>query len=383
MTLRSTFRPLARVLARGAHRLSFRARALGHRAGTRMLLISDELAYTSEEQFAPIRRHAAPLRRELRLVTLHLPLGIAMRKSTAYFARFDIVGFKLSFRAAEEDVLAVARKLRARIGPGARLIYFDGDDDSGVQYPALLPLVDLYVKKHLYRNPADYARTYIGKSNLTDHVARCHQWSFADDQTPASRPLAAGDANKLFLGWNIALDDKIAALAAASAGPPAADRPIDVCSRAPASPESWIHPLRAPIADTLAALADEFNVSLPTARVSQDDYYREMRSSKICVSPFGYGELCWRDFEAILCGCLLIKPNMDHIRTMPDLFAPGVTYVPTAWDFSDLGEQCRRYIADDAARERIVAKARETLLASLEPAWFVARMRDLLHACGR
>jgi len=27
--------------------------------------------------------------------------------------------------------------------------------------------------------------------------------------------------------------------------------------------------------------------------------------SKICISPFGYGEICWRDFEAIIFGCLL------------------------------------------------------------------------------
>lgn len=389
MSLPPAVQSWAARLARGARELSFRAAVmradLGYRrrAGTRMLLVSDGLAVTSEQQFAPIARHAERLRRELGLIVLHLPLGAAMRKPAAYLARFDIVGLKLSFRADESEVLAAARHMRSRLRPDGKLVYFDGDDDSCVQFPAVLEMVDLYVKKHMFRNPGDYAKSRIGKSNLTDYVARRHGWSFADDPIAASGPIEGKGTDKLFLGWNIALDDKIAELAAAIAGRTGGDRPIDVCSRATVPPENWLYPLRAPIADELAKLAGDMTVALPTARVSQDDYYHEMRSSKICVSPFGYGELCWRDFEAILCGCLLIKPNMDHIRTLPDLFVPGVTYVTTAWDFSDLDKQCRRFIADEAARARIVAKARETLLASLEPAWFVARMQDLLHACGR
>ena len=42
-----------------------------------------------------------------------------------------------------------------------------------------------------------------------------------------------------------------------------------------------------------------------------------MRHSRICISPFGYGEICWRDFEAILCGCLVVKPDMSHVETNP------------------------------------------------------------------
>lgn len=53
--------------------------------------------------------------------------------------------------------------------------------------------------------------------------------------------------------------------------------------------------------------------------VPAKQYYREIRDSKICVSPFGYGEICYRDFEAAALGCLLIKPAMDHLRTEPDI----------------------------------------------------------------
>ena len=42
-----------------------------------------------------------------------------------------------------------------------------------------------------------------------------------------------------------------------------------------------------------------------------------MRQSKIVVSPFGFGEMCHRDFEAWGCGAVLLKPRVDHLRTLP------------------------------------------------------------------
>jgi spore maturation protein CgeB len=104
-----------------------------------------------------------------------------------------------------------------------------------------------------------------------------------------------------------------------------------------------------------------YRVILPTERVGPEEYYREISGSKICVSPFGYGEICWRDFEAILCGSLIIKPNMDHIETTPDIFKAHQTYVPVRWDYSDLEEKCSYYLAHDAERERIAKAAFDVL----------------------
>ena len=179
-------------------------------------------------------------------------------------------------------------------------------------------------------------------------------------------------------GWNIGLDDKIADLAARLPAPSPTPRPVDVCSRAVTTPDSWIHPLRHPVAETLEGMADRFRVLVPHGRVSQDEYYAEMQRSTICVSPFGYGELCWRDFEAILCGCLLVKPDMSHAETAPDIFVPGVTYAPVRWDYADLADVCARYLADTEARQRIVERAYAVLTESLTAGWFIDRLRGVL-----
>jgi len=65
-------------------------------------------------------------------------------------------------------------------------------------------------------------------------------------------------------------------------------------------------------------------------------YDEKMARSKVCLSPHGLGEVCFRDFEAISQGAILVKPDMSHLETWPDIYQPWKTYVPVKWDWSDL-----------------------------------------------
>ena len=122
-------------------------------------------------------------------------------------------------------------------------------------------------------------------------------------------------------------------------------------------PKDWIYFLRKDIEPALRRLKGSYRVAFPDKRVSAEEYYQEMMKSKICISPFGYGEICWRDFEAILCGALLVKPDMSHVETYPDIFEPYRTYVPVQWDFSDLEDKCEYYLTREDDRRRIVSNA--------------------------
>jgi len=377
-TARTILRNIEHLKYEGRQLVSSRASKPGSK--TRMLLISDGREYTSEQQFAPIVRHAALLRQELGLDFVYVPLEVALKKTPSFFANFEIIGLKLSFRLSGGEALSRARHFRALCGPATTYIYFDGDDDSNIQWPAVLDEVDLYVKKHAFVDPLAYQREYIGKNNLTDYVAKVSGRSFADNAIATTGAVPAHLLKKLHVAWNIGLDDKIAELGRASMGTTTAERPVDVSSRAIVAPDNWIYSLRNPVAQQLESMADEFNVSVPRARVAPKEYYEEMRSSKICVSPFGYGELCWRDFEAIMSGCLLVKADMSHVRTAPDIFIPYVTYVPVAWDYSNLREVCREYLANTTERQRIISQAQAAVTESLTSRWFIERMAELLAA---
>lgn len=343
----------------------------------RIVLVSDGLAYTSEQQFAPLFRHAVALRRRFGLVLEHMSVERAL--AVANLGYCEVLGLKLSFLTPTDQANRITRELRAKLkGSNTRFVYFDGDDDSCVQWPEVLAQVDRWVKKHAFRDASDYARRYLGKSNLTDMVSREHGYSFEDNVIRSSGPVSQAGVDKLLLGWNIALDDKIVDLVATLPAVEQQPRDIDVCSRAFVKPDVWIYPLRGPLVERIEAMKDRFKVLAPRERVSQEQYYAEMLRSRICVSPFGYGELCWRDFEAVLCGCLLVKPSMSHVRTYPDIFVPGETYAPVRWDYSDLSEVCARYLDDEPERARVAARARATLLEALGESAFIERVALML-----
>jgi hypothetical protein len=354
----------------------------GSSAVCRILIASDGLAFTSEQQFAPLLKNRRFIAEELGVV-FDQRLIEDVLASSSLASSYSAAFVKLSFRTPAPEALDKIDRLQSRLLPKVRLVYFDGDDDACVQWSGLLEMVHLYVKKSIFSDHRWYQKQFIGKSNLTDYVASVHGRSFADDIIPCSARLQDSEVRKIFLGYNIALDDKITDLFRNTRPALPIEKSVDVVCRAVCAPDSWIFPLRGIVNTALAPLIQKgYSVLMPDQRVSQQVYYDELRSSRICVSPFGYGEICWRDFEAVLMGSLLVKPDMSHLRTEPDIFIPGETYVPVRWDFSDLEETCARYLEDDEARERITARAYQVLSEYHLSSRFLECFRNRLVQAG-
>ena len=175
----------------------------------RVALVSDANISTSEEQLNVFSSYRSELREKLCVISAHLPLKLVLCAPKFILSAFDIVILKMSFRTSSQESLRIAQTLRDSINH-KRMIYFDGDDDLCVQWPAILPYVDLYVKKHLFRNKSQYLNRFIGKSNLTDFVHRHFGYSFSDDPiAAASGRVPADQLGKLQVGFNLALDSKI------------------------------------------------------------------------------------------------------------------------------------------------------------------------------
>jgi hypothetical protein len=80
------------------------------------------------------------------------------------------------------------------------------------------------------------------------------------------------------------------------------------------------------------------NENVILGKIGPKAYNKELEKVAAVLSPFGWGEICFRDFEAIINGSLLIKPNMDHIETWPDVYKNSETYLPIDWDGNNLIE---------------------------------------------
>lgn len=101
-------------------------------------------------------------------------------------------------------------------------------------------------------------------------------------------------------------------------------------------------------------------------RVSQQEYYNRMYNSKIIFAPYGYGEMAPRDLEAAYFGAVLIKPDMSHIQTLPDIFTDE-TYVACKHDFSDLREKIDMILGDYDKYFYIVERARQRIATAMNP----------------
>ena len=112
--------------------------------------------------------------------------------------------------------------------------------------------------------------------------------------------------------------------------------------------------------DILDNLNDKYNVVKGQSTPQQ--FVEVMKRSKIGLSPFGMGELCYRDLELIQWGCLLVKPDMSKVITEPDFFKPMETYVPVKPDWSDLNETIEKVLANFKDYQYIIDNARNKVV---------------------
>jgi hypothetical protein len=66
-----------------------------------------------------------------------------------------------------------------------------------------------------------------------------------------------------------------------------------------------------------------------------------MLHSRATLSPWGWGEYCYRDYQAIYAESVLIKPDTSFSDTWPALI-PNKHYIVCKNDFSDLKDCVER-----------------------------------------
>ena len=115
--------------------------------------------------------------------------------------------------------------------------------------------------------------------------------------------------------------------------------------------------------------------------LSKEGWADLLYRSKICVCPWGYGEMCYRDYEAMLSGCVMVKPNSDFIETWPDIYQNGVTYVACKHDLSDLNEVCQTVLDNYGDYKEMIERNHKVLR---EPNFdkMVAEFKEVLRSLG-
>ena len=237
-----------------------------------------------------------------------------------------------------------------------RKVYLDSFANSDIRFANKLSDFDLYYKKSILNDEQDILRLTYGHTTLTEYYGQL----YGIEQSPTHWQVPPGFLERLRLAPNFLTGPGLLeAFLGAPPPPQEHGRDIDVHARLGGmKQDSWYGAMRRSASAKVEALNGIVTTSGSGIRLKE--FLAELRRSKICFSPFGYGEICWRDIEAFMTGSVLLKPDMSHLRTEPDLFRNDETYVATAWDFSDIEEKVFALLADEERRVRIARTAWET-----------------------
>jgi hypothetical protein len=250
----------------------------------------------------------------------------------------------------------------------SKLVWFDDSDSTGVTHFELMPWVDLYLKKQILKDKTLYTKSFYGDRVFTDYY---HQMFGVCDETPyQSKPLDIDHSHKLQLSWNIGLGDyagnhlprwKRALKRLLPPSYPKAfvpvnqPRPVDLMFRGTtAYTRNTVSFHRKQLSKSLKGISG--CTKAVKGFVSLKQYIQELKQAKLFVSPFGWGEISFKDFEAMMYGAAMIKPDVSHMETWPDCFIPGETYIPIRWDFSDLPETVYHLLSNREKRIRIASQ---------------------------
>ncbi|MEO5368442.1 MAG: glycosyltransferase [Magnetococcus sp. DMHC-1] len=275
--------------------------------------------------------------------------------------------YRLAWEKRPDAILAEFASFQERI---KRVLFFDTGDNSGWIVTQVLPFVHRYCKNQLLRDRQRYLSPMYGNRLFTDFY---HHHAGVNDPEPVAPTVITNPAwlDKLCLSWNSGLADysrwghrrmdlyqrwplRWLLRPATRCHPPSAPRPKEVACRINTNYKSAV------VAYQRVLIDQKLARYRGVGRLSRPDFLREMAESRLVVSPFGWGEIAYRDYETFLCGAVLLKPDMSHMETWPDYYQNGTTMVAHRWDLADLDEQITTILANPAHFTEVARQGQET-----------------------
>jgi hypothetical protein len=263
-----------------------------------------------------------------------------------------------------------------------KVIWFDDHDSSGNIRTYTLPFIDLYAKAQLLRDKKNYLANHMFGILHRDYVAERIE---INETSIHKGHLVNQDLENLRVAWNLAFVNWVDFIENSTIKKHLlfknrADYRIDFLPSNLSKRKLHIS-YRAAMWENIPTVGwwrtttrnkiQEFHQKHPHYSinppnfVNKHEYHQEMRNAVVAPSPFGIGEICYRDFECFMNGCLLLKPDMSHLETYPDLFKDGETYIAHKWDFSDFEEKLEDILAHPDRYEDIACEGQRQFHAAL------------------
>ncbi len=258
-----------------------------------------------------------------------------------------------------------------------KIVWFDLRDSAGTTQFEVLPYVDLYLKKQLYNDIELYKNRFYGGRIYCDYYHK--NFKVRDDDNYKLITLNDVYKKKILLAWNIGVrffdlkpKNKYLEFLNFHFRSSFRKRKLLVIKHNKNRKNNLICTFAKNIERNTVRFQREYfeqylkkNFKLENSILFQKlplkKYYKELKLSKITLSLFGWGEICYREFESVINGCPFMMPNMSHIKTYPNIYKNNETYIPINWDFSDFYEKYLLLLNNYKLRKKLVINAQNEI----------------------
>jgi len=283
-----------------------------------------------------------------------------------------------------------------------KIVWIDDSDSTTVTHFELLPYIDLYLKKQLFIDKKLYKKEFVGGRIFTDYYHK--EFGIEDDiKFDQFYPLDLSLEKKVSLSWNIGLGDMYNSFTKKyilqvqfpeifSANykidyvSPNYKKELDIFIRTTSDlNRNLVAFHRKEFLKRLEAVIDQNKLegSIKGEWLSNKNYRDALRNTKILPSPFGWGEIGVRDYEAFIFGAALLKPDISQMVTWPDIFIAGETYQPFRWDFEDLESAILELLNNEKKRIQIANNGQQAYKDSISSKgmeqfcdWFIQQIEQ-------
>ena len=262
----------------------------------------------------------------------------------------------------KEELLSTLKMLKKKVD---YLILFDNSDSTGTTRFEVLPYVDRYLKRALLKDRSFYTknsfkkegRIYINFYNREYNLDKLYNLN-KNNEYLTYTTLDPKYNHKVIQSWNLALSDYrfsnninrflygFTKKNEIQFFKPSLNRKIILSANFSfkITKPKYYFQRHALLKFFKKKYKSNQNISI--GKIPKKDYLINLRTSKSICSPFGWGEICFRDFETFIAGATLIKPDMDHVETWPNLYKKQETYIPISWKIENWDNEFNEILAD-------------------------------------
>ncbi len=284
------------------------------------------------------------------------------------------------------------------------LYWFDMRDSAGTTQFEVLPFVKKYVKKQFYKDKKIYSNKLEGGRFYTQHYIK--NYNLKDHEDYNQELLNYSYLPKLILGWNIGIafffdyikfsrinyfielinfkylnkknyNVKLPFYEHSNEG----NKKYDFISLMNIDfYRNSVGYQRKKLREILKGLPNKNKII--EGRLNKKKYFELLKNSKVCVGAYGWGEVCYREFEAITCGTTFMTADMSNVETWPNIYQEGETYLSYDLNFKNFNQNLEILINDINLRKRLINNSRTILQnchSSIGKDYFLKKILEIIN----